>query len=128
VGEAENRAVIDRLYERVWISEEHDFSVMDASFAADAVLEYPQSGERIRGAANIRAAEEDYAQLPGVTVRRTLVAGDLAVVEATLDYQGEPYDEVSIFEFRDGLIVRHTSYFAQPFEPSERRARWVEQI
>lgn len=93
MGEAENRAVIDRLYERVWISEEHDFSVMDASFASDAVLEHPQSGERIRGAAKIR-----------------------------------PYEEVSIFEFRDGLIVRHTSYFAQPFEPSERRARWVEQI
>ena len=128
MGETENRAVIDRLYARVWISEDHDFDVMDESFAEDAVVEYPQSGERIRGRENIRAVEEDYPGLPKVELRRKLVVGDIAVVEAKLDYQGKPYDEVSIFEFRDGKIVRHTSYFAEPFEAPERRAQWVEKM
>jgi hypothetical protein len=45
----------------VWISEDHDFDVMDESFAEDAVVEYPPSGERIRGRRNIRAVEEDYS-------------------------------------------------------------------
>jgi ketosteroid isomerase-like protein len=128
MGETENRAVIDRLYERVWISEDHDFDVMDESFAEDAVVEYPQSGERIRGRKNIRAVEEGYPGLPKVELRRKLVVGDVAVVEAKLDYEGKFYDEVSIFEFRDGKIARHTSYFAEPFEAPERRDKWVERM
>jgi hypothetical protein len=62
-----------------------------------------------------------------VTIRRKLV-GDLAVVESDLDYQGEPYQEVSIFEFADGKIVRLTQYFPEPFEAPESRARWVERM
>jgi hypothetical protein len=126
MGAAENRATLERLYERVWMGTAHDFDVMEQVFAGDALLEYPQSGERIRGRRSIRSAEEDYPQLPTVTMRRMLVDGDLAVVEADLDYDGTLYHEVSVFEFRNGLIVRHTSYFAQPFEPSERRAHLVE--
>jgi ketosteroid isomerase-like protein len=122
----DNQVILDRLYEHVWISERHDFNVMDEVFADDAVLEYPQSGERVRGRANIRAVEENYAGLPRVTVRRKVVVGDVGLVESDLDYQGKPYQEVSIFEFQDGKIVRLTQYFPEPFEAPESRARWVE--
>jgi hypothetical protein len=54
------------------------------------------------------------------------VVGDLGVVESDLDYQGKPYQEVSIFDFQDGKIVRLTQYFPEPFEAPESRARWVE--
>jgi hypothetical protein len=126
MGEAENQVTLDRLYERVWVGETHDFDVMNEVFADDAVLEYPQPGERIRGRANIRAVEENYPALPMVTIRRKLVVGDLAVVESDLDYQGKPYQEVSTFEFRDGKVVRLTQYFPEPFEAPASRARWVE--
>lgn len=126
MGEAENQVTLDRLYERVWVGETHDFDVMNEVFADDAVLEYPQPGERIRGRANIRAVEENYPALPMVTIRRKLVVGDLAVVESDLDYQGKPYQEVSTFEFRDGKVVRLTQYFPEPFEAPESRTRWVE--
>ncbi len=126
MGQAENQVTLDRLYERVWIGETHDFDVMDEVFADDAVVEYPQSGERFRGRANIRAVEENYPALPKVTIRRKLAVGDLAVVESDLDYQGKPYQEVSIFEFRDGKVVRLTQYFPEPFEAPASRARWVE--
>src|SRR5919106_6724863 len=128
MGEAENRVILDRLYDEVWIRETHDFDVMDEVFAADAVVEYPQSGERIRGRKNIRAAEENYPGLPKVTIRRKLVVGDLALVESDLDYEGRPYQEVSIFEFRDGRIVRLAQYFPEPFDAPESRARWVERM
>jgi ketosteroid isomerase-like protein len=128
MGETENQAILDRLYDEVWIGETHDFDVMDEVFAEDAIVEYPQSGERMRGRANIRAVEENYPALPKVTIRRTLVIGDLALVESDLDYQGKPYQEVSIFEFRDGKIARLTQYFPEPFEAPESRARWVERI
>jgi ketosteroid isomerase-like protein len=126
MGQTQNQVTLDRLYSRVWVGETHDFDVMDEVFADDAVVEYPQSGERFRGRANIRAVEEDYPALPKVTIRRQLVVGDLAVVESDLDYQGKPYQEVSIFEFRGGKIVRLTQYFPEPFEAPESRARWVE--
>jgi ketosteroid isomerase-like protein len=128
MGETENQVILDRLYDRVWIGDTHDFEVMDEVFADDAVVEYPQSGERMRGRANIRAVEETYPGLPKVTIRRKLVVGDLALVESDLDYQGRPYQEVSIFEFGDGKIVRLTQYFPEPFEAPESRARWVERM
>jgi ketosteroid isomerase-like protein len=126
VAEMDNQMILDRLYEHVWISERHDFNIMDEVFADDAVLEYPQSGERVRGRANIRAVEENYSALPRVTVRRKVVVGDVGLVESDLDYQGKPYQEVSIFEFQDGKIVRLTQYFPEPFEAPQSRARWVE--
>jgi ketosteroid isomerase-like protein len=128
MGELENQVILDRLYDLVWIGDTHDFSVMDEVFADAAVVEYPQSGERIRGRANIRAVEENYPGLPKVTIRRKVVVGDLALVESDLDYQGKPYQEVSIFEFRHGKIVRLTQYFPEPFEPPESRAWWVERM
>jgi ketosteroid isomerase-like protein len=126
MAEMENQVILDRLYDHVWIGEDPDFSVMDEVFADDALLEYPQSGERVRGRANIRAVEESYPALPKVTIRRKVVVGDLGVVESDLDYQGKPYQEVSIFDFQDGKIVRLSQYFPEPFEAPESRARWVE--
>ena len=122
----ENQVILDRLYDQVWLAESPDFNVMDEVFADDAVLEYPQSGERIRGCANIRAVEENYPALPKVTIRRKVVVSDLGLVESDLDYQGKPYQEVSIFDFQDGKIVRLTQYFPEPFEAPESRTRWVE--
>jgi ketosteroid isomerase-like protein len=128
MSESENRVILDRLYERVWIGETHDFDVMDEVFADDAVVEYPQSGERMRGRVNIRAAEEHYPELPTVTMRRKLVVGEIAIVESDLDYQGKRYHEVSIFEFEDDKIVRLIQYFPEPFEAPESRAQWVERM
>ena len=48
--------------------------------------------------------------------------------EVTLNYGGQVYQGVSIFEFRDSKIVKETDYFAQPFEAPQWRARWVERM
>src|SRR5918994_3363496 len=90
-------------------------------------MEFPQSGERIVGATARRAV---YRTLPGrPSVTRIVVGGDLAVVEAKVDY-GDATDwrAVFIYELRDGRIVRAAAYWAQPFEATGWRAEWVERM
>ena len=53
------------------------------------------AGARRIGAPSIRA----FPQLPTMTPRRMLSAGDLVTAEATLDYDGPKYETVFIFEF-----------------------------
>jgi hypothetical protein len=90
------------------------------------VLEYPQSGERIRGRRNIQASRTAQPNKKCFTVRRVLGAGDLWVSEFILTYDGAPSYTVSIMEFKDGKFARETQYFGDPFEPGPSRAQWVE--
>lgn len=98
-------------------------------YADDAVEEWPQSSERVRGTANMRAINEAYPGMPKITSRRVLSSGDLVIAEATMDYgENGKFDAVSIFEFKDGKIVRETSYWAEPTEAPAWRAQYVEKI
>ena len=93
----------------------------------DDVMEMPQSGERIRGRERMRAFQEAYPNPPSIQPRRVVGAGDVWVVEARSDYgDGQIFNLAMIVEFRDGRIWRDTRYYAQPFEPPEWRAQWVE--
>ncbi|MBV9244126.1 MAG: nuclear transport factor 2 family protein, partial [Methylobacteriaceae bacterium] len=92
----------------------------------DAVLEYPQSGERIRGRRKIQLSRAAQPNRKRFTVRRIVGAGDLWVTEFVLTYDGRPSFTVSIMEFIDGKVARETQYFADPFEPGASRAQWVE--
>ncbi len=106
-----------------------DVSVMDEVFHEDALMDWPQFSERIRGAENRRHVYGAIPQLPTITVRRIYGEGDLWVAEATLDYGGGAvYSTVLIFEFRGERIARETAYWATPAPPAEWRAQWVEEL
>lgn len=109
-------------------SDANDFETEHQIYRADAVLEYPQSGERIRGRANIQASREAQPNAKRFTVRRILSSGDLWISELVLTYDGQPFYVVSIMEFEGGQVVRETQYFGDPFEPGPSRAQWVERI
>jgi ketosteroid isomerase-like protein len=118
-----NRATV----ERYWPSlQGGDFAAVTELYHEDAVQEWPQSGERVVGRANIMAINENYPGLPAGTVRRITGAGDLWIAELTLDYGGDRYESVAILEMRDGRIARETDYFAEPFEAPQWRAQWVQ--
>lgn len=102
--------------------------VMDELFHEDALMDWPQSGERVRGGDNRRAIYGAFPQLPTITPRRLTDSGDLVVAEATLDYGGPRYETVFIFEFRDGKIARETAYWSEPFDAPDWRAEWVERM
>jgi ketosteroid isomerase-like protein len=108
-----------------------DANVFDAEhdiYRDDAVLDYPQSGERIKGRNNIQASRVAQPNAKRFTVRRIVGTGDLWVTEFILAYDGRPSYAVSIMEFQGGKVARETQYFADPFEPGPSRAQWVERL
>jgi ketosteroid isomerase-like protein len=123
MGEDQNRETIERLIQCL---NDRKVELMDELFHDDAVMDWPQSGERVVGADNRRAVYGAFPLLPTITPRRMLAAGDLVVAEASLDYEGPVYNAVFIFELRDGKIAKETAYWAEPFEAPEWRAEWVE--
>src|SRR3954454_12379824 len=100
------------------LKEEHEI------YREDAVLEYPQSGERIRGRRNIQASRFAQPNQKRFTVRRIIGFADLWITEFTLTYDGRPSYVVSIMELEDGKVIRETQYFSDAFEPSPSRAQW----
>jgi hypothetical protein len=115
--------------QRHWAaSDANDFTTEHQIYRSDAVLDYPQSGERIRGRANIQASREAQPNAKRFTVRRMLGGGDLWISELVLTYDAQPYYVVSVMEFEGGEVVHETQYFGDPFEPGPSRAQWVERM
>jgi hypothetical protein len=115
--------------ERHWAaSDANDFEAEHDIYREDAVLDYPQSGERIRGRRNILLSRAAQPNRKRFTVRRMIGAGEVWITEYVLSYDGRPSFTVSIMEFLDGKVARETQYFGDPFEPGSSRARWVERM
>jgi hypothetical protein len=109
-------------------SDASDFDVEHDIYREDAVLEYPQSGERIRGRHNIQASRVAQPGAKRFKVRRIVGTGELWVTEFILTYDGQPSYSVSVMEFLDGKVARETQYFGDPFDPGPSRADLVERI
>src|SRR6266851_1246672 len=107
-------------------SDANDFETEHLIYHEDAVLEYPQSGERTRGRSNIQNQRASQPNKKRFTVRRIIGSGDLWVTEFILTYDGIPSYAVSIMEFREGLVASETQYFADRFDPAPSRAHLVE--
>ena len=113
--------------QRHWdASDANDFEVEHEIYREDAVLDYPQSGERIRGRRNIQESRTVQPNRKRFTVRRMIGSGNLWVTEFVLSYDGVPSYAVSIMEFSDGKVARETQYFGDPFKPGPSRAHLVE--
>jgi hypothetical protein len=93
-------------------------------------MEWPQSGERLRGRQKMKAFQESNAgSRPPRWPRRVLVREGLWVVEGSVDYGGgREGDFVLILELREGKVFKETRYYAEPFEASEARAEWFERM
>ncbi|KAB5570673.1 hypothetical protein GE09DRAFT_716036 [Coniochaeta sp. 2T2.1] len=109
-------------------SDANDFEREHQIYREDAVLEYPQSGERISGRRDIQASRAAQPNRKRFTVRRIIGTGNLWVTEYVLTYDGRPSYTVSIMEFLDGKVTRETQYFGDPFEPGPSRAQWAGRI
>jgi hypothetical protein len=107
-------------------SERGDSSAEHAIYAHDAVLDYPQSGERFRGRATIAAQRGGHPADRHFTVMRISGAEDLWVSECVITYDGAPTHSVSIMEFVGGEVAHETQYFADPFPAPDSRAALAE--
>ena len=115
--------------EQHWEASEHgDIDAEHAIYAADAILDYPQSGERFRGRSTIQAQRGGHPAERHFTIRRILSGSDLWVSECVITYDGVPTHSVSIMEFTDGLVTHETQYFADPFQAPSSRAALAELV
>jgi hypothetical protein len=105
-----------------------DIDLEHAIYAPDAVLDYPQSGERFHGRAAIQAQRGGHPAERHFTLRRIVGSGDLWVSECVITYDGMPTYSVSVMEFGGDLVTHETQYFADPFEAAPARAALAEPI
>jgi hypothetical protein len=124
-GEPDIRTGIRRHWEA---SESGDIDAEHAIYAADAILDYPQSGERFRGRVKIQAQRGGHPAERHFTILRIRGGGDLWVSECVITYDGVPTYSVSVMEITDGLVTHETQYFADPFPASPGRAALAESI
>src|SRR5580698_5396715 len=98
--------------ERHWAaSDSSDFETEHDIYRDDAILDYPQSGERIRGRRKIQFSRAAQPNKKRFDVKRILGKNDLWITELVLPYDGEPSYVVSIMEFYDGQVAHETQYF-----------------
>ena len=107
-------------------SESGDNEAEHAMYAADAILDYPQSGERFRSRPTISAQRGGHPATRHFTVERITGSGNLWVSECIITYDGVPTYSVSIMEFADGQVMHETQYFADPFGAPASRAALAE--
>jgi len=126
---------------------QRDLDALDALMHPDAEDAFPQSGERVRGAANLKAiiekypeggpkdqgrervegAEDRWVTTPTFTVLRIEGTGNVFTAVQRAQYpDGSEWHVILIGEIRDGKAWRMQTYFAPRFEPPAWRAQWVE--
>jgi len=122
-ADAQVRAAIEEHWRA---SEAGDTETEHAIYAADAILDYPQSGERYRGRAAIQAQRGGHPADRHFTVLRITGGGGHWVSECIISYDGAPTYSVSIMQFAGRQVAHETQYFADPFGAPAWRAALAE--
>jgi hypothetical protein len=117
-----------RIEEHWKASDRGETDTEHAIYAADAILDYPQSGERFRSRTKIQAQRGGHPAERHFTILRIRGGGDLWVSECVITYDGVPTYSVSVMEFADDLVTHETQYFADPFQAPAWRAALSEPI
>lgn len=117
-----------RIQEHWDASERGDSDTEHAIYATDAILDYPQSGERFQGRPTIAAQRGGNPADRHFTVLRIRGGGDLWISECVITYDGAPTYSVSIMELGGDEVTHETQYFADPFPAPASRAAIAEHI
>jgi SnoaL-like domain len=120
-----DEASVRRQLERHWEYGGIDQDIAHEIYHEDAVLEFPQSGERFEGVANFREWRRIYPAALRFRIRRIVGSGDLWVAENLISYDGGPWNPtVNILEFRGEKVAHERIYIMEPWEAAEWRAPW----
>ena len=121
LDEANVRAMLAQHFEHA----RSDPELAHAMYHDDAVLEFPQSGERFLGVANFREWRSNRPTSSSFEIREVRGRDDLWVAEGAISYDDGPWNfAVTILEFRGDKIARETIYVDEGWEAPEQRARW----
>jgi hypothetical protein len=121
MDDSERRAQL----KRHWDYAATDQDITHEIYHDDAVLEFPQSGERFEGVANFREWRREYPANLAFEMRHLRGSGDLWIAENSISYDGGPWQPtVNILEFRGDKVARETIYITEQWEPPEWRKPW----
>ena len=111
--------------ERHWEYSGRDEDIASEIYHDDAVLEFPQSGERFEGVENFREWRRQYPAHLDFRIRRIKHDGDLVVAENLISYDGAPWMfTVNIMEFRGDRVAHERVYVMDGWEAAEWRSPW----
>ncbi|MGH3346021.1 MAG: nuclear transport factor 2 family protein [Nocardioides sp.] len=114
-----------RALRRHWDFSGKDEDIAHEIYHEDAVLEFPQSGERFEGVENFREWRRQYPADLTFHLRRVNHRDDLVVTEYLISYNGAPWMfTVSIMEFRDDRVARERIYIMDGWEAADWRTPW----
>lgn len=108
----------------------NDFRAAGTFLADEFVLEWPQSGERIRGRDNFALVNEYY---PAVgrwefTVHRIVAENDTVVTDVTVTDGVTNGRALTFSTVHDGKIVHQVEYWPDSYEAPEWRSAWIERM
>ncbi len=120
-----DQSVVLAQVRRLWECAGADVDRAHELYHDDAVLEFPQSGERFEGVSNFTEWRRQYPARVRYRVRRITAREDLVVVELSVSYNGRPWQYgVQLLEFRDDKVARERIYVMEGWEAPEWRAPW----
>jgi ketosteroid isomerase-like protein len=121
----ESRQIVARFWATM---QTNDFKAVGELLHDDYTLEWPQSGERIRGRANFVSVNENYPahgrwefEIHRIIAEGNEVVSDVDVTDGIV--RGRV---ITLSTIRDGKILHQTEFWPDPFEPAEWRTQWIE--
>ena len=108
-----------QIVENFWAAmQTNDFRRAAEFLHEDYILEWPQSGERIRGRANFVAVNENYPAHGRwvFTIHRILAEGDEVVSDVGVADDMVNARVITFSTVRDGRILHQTEFWPDPFE------------
>lgn len=108
----------------------NDFSSLQAVLADEFVMEWPQSNERIRGAARFIQMNVEYPAHGtwSFTIHRLIGDDDEVVTDVSVSDGVQGARPISFFTVESGKITRLIEFWPEPYPAPEHRKHLVEPI
>jgi limonene-1,2-epoxide hydrolase len=118
-----------QVVERFWVAmQTNDFKAAGEFLDDDYMLEWPQSGERIRGRENFVAINANYPahgrwefRIQRILAEGDQVVSDVGVTDGTIVGRAITFSTI-----RAGKIIYQIEFWPDPFEAPAWRTEWVE--
>ena len=120
-----------QIVENFWLTmATNDFYAAAGLLHDDYVLEWPQSGERIRGRDNFAAINTNYPAEGKwrFTINQIVEEGDMVVTDVTATDGKMIGRAITFSTIRDGKIWKQIEFWPDPFEAPIWRAQWAEKM
>ena len=121
-----DEAMVHRALLRHWEFEGIDYDISHEIYHEDAILEFPQSGERFVGKQRFQEWRSRYPARLQFKIRRITGGGDHWVTENLISYDGGPWMfTISVLLFRGDKVAREFLYVLDGFEAAKWREPWA---